>query len=130
MDFGNKWWPLGRARYSFSTYWPEIFWGVWFAEVVGDGASKPAPSPAARVRRPEKLGVYLGGVEGLVTRPEKFWECGSRKLSVMERLNQHPSRETEARRVRHPGKRGVYLGGVEGHATRPVDDCLQFQTDR
>src|SRR5271168_2015186 len=34
-------------------------------------ASKPAPSPAARVRHPEKLGVRLGGVEGLATRPPK-----------------------------------------------------------
>src|SRR5271169_20329 len=30
-----------------------------------DAESKPAPSPAARVRHPEKLGVRLGGVEGL-----------------------------------------------------------------
>jgi hypothetical protein len=41
---------------------------VCFAEVVGDRAYKPAPWPAARVRHPEKPRVYLGGVEGLITR--------------------------------------------------------------
>jgi hypothetical protein len=37
-----------------------------------DAASKPAPSPAARVRHPENLGVRLGGVERCATRR---WQC-------------------------------------------------------